>query len=120
MPSKCKTPAKWSKTKDESKKNRKIQTLELEKQKSETYAKNANTIPKKSVEEEVQKNETKGTKEQQSKYKTIKEGHSLSKEKKKDLHTYAGAKNTKTWNLRRRSKIKKALLGINIKYSYYV
>ena len=55
VPSKCKTPAKWSKTKDESKKNRKIQTLELEKQKSETCAKNENTIPKKSAEEEVQK-----------------------------------------------------------------
>ena len=72
MPSKCKTPAKWNKTKDESKKNRKIQTLELEKQKSETYAKNENTIPKKSV-EEVHNNETKGTKEQPCKYKTIKE-----------------------------------------------
>ena len=33
VPFKCKIPAKWSKTKDESKKNRKIQTLELEKQK---------------------------------------------------------------------------------------
>ena len=87
MPFKCKTPAKWSKTKDESKKNRKIQTLELEKQKSETYTQNENTIPKKSVEEEVQKNETKGTKEQQSKYKTTKEGHRLSKEKKKNMES---------------------------------